>query len=469
MNYMFGKAKINTQQEDLDKLLEMLKSGAAGDISEADAALFHDPKVAEAYNDFVKGWLKANNVFVMRANAAMTEIGDSSVVKNMIEEVKKQSEVVDNIHSSGTELENSVSNVQYAVQNIQQNSGDVLVTTRNCSDEIRSSIKTIGETAREVEQVNGEMTGFKVNAENITKIVDQIKDLADNSSLLALNASIEAARAGEAGRGFAVVAQQMGTLSNDTASCADSVVKYVGELLKGIDSIAASLNETSDHLKEGTDGALKSVDNLVAMTDRISEMNRDIDAIFEEVNTQSALTEEFIALGNTVASGFERLNGECLSTGEHLYKISRKIDMLRSDMARQRSLITLQDWITVFEVDHLIFTWRQYNNIVGFEHLKLEQINNPKGCKLGKWFTAQTDPQIKGCTAFGKAQRDHEELHRHATDCFKAVQAGRRDEAMKHFDMTYQSYKELCSTLAELHRQLRSAGYSEITDITRKT
>ena len=291
----------------------------------------------------------------------------------------------------------------------------------------------------------------------------------DNSSLLALNASIEAARAGEAGRGFAVVAQQMGTLSNDTASCADSVVKYVGELLKGIDAIAASLSETSDHLKEGTDGALKSVDSLVAMTDRISEMNRDIDAIFEEINTQSALTEEFIALGNTVASGFERLNSECLSTGEHLYKISRTIDMLRSDMARQRSVLTMQDWITVFEVDHLIFTWRQYNNIVGFEHLRIEQVNNPKGCKLGKWFAAQTDSRIKGCAAFGKAQRDHEELHRHATDCFKAAQAGHRDEAMRHFEMTYQSYKELCNTLADLHKQLRSAGYTEVTDYTRKT
>lgn len=466
---MFGKTKVNTQHEDLDKLLEMLKNGASGDISEADASLFHDPKVAEAYNDFVKGWLKANNVFVMRANASMTEIGDSSVVKNMIEEVKRQSEVADNIHTSGTELENSVTNVQFAVQNIQHNSGDVLVTTRNCSDAIKSSIKTIDETAREVEQVNGEMSGFKVNAENITKIVDQIKDLADNSSLLALNASIEAARAGEAGRGFAVVAQQMGTLSNDTAFCADSVVKYVGELLKGIDAIAASLSETSDHLKEGTDGALKSVDSLVAMTDRISEMNRDIDAIFEEINTQSALTEEFIALGNTVASGFERLNSECLSTGEHLYKISRKIDMLRSDMARQRSVLTLQDWITVFEVDHLIFTWRQYNNIVGFEHLKIEQVNNPKGCKLGKWFAAQTDSRIKGCAAFGKAQRDHEELHRHATDCFKAAQAGHRDEAMRHFEMTYQSYKELCNTLADLRKQLRSAGYTEVTDYTRKT
>ena len=266
---MFGKTKVNTQQEDLEKLLEILKKGAGGDISEADAEGFHDPKVAEAYNEFVKGWLKANNLFVMRANAAMIEIGDSSVVKNMIEEVKAQSEIVETIHSSGSELENSVSNVQFAVQNIQQNSGNVLATTHNCSDDIKSSIRTISETAHEVEQINGEMSGFKVNAENITKIVDQIKDLADNSSLLALNASIEAARAGEAGRGFAVVAQQMGTLSNDTASCADSVVKYVGELLKGLDSIAVALSETSEQLQEGTDGALKSVENLDAMTDRI--------------------------------------------------------------------------------------------------------------------------------------------------------------------------------------------------------
>ena len=99
----------------------------------------------------------------------------------------------------------------------------------------------------------------------------------------------------------------------------------------------------------------------------------------------------------------------------------------------------------------------------------IEQVNNPKGCKLGKWFAAQTDSRIKGCAAFGKAQRDHEELHRHATDCFKAAQAGHRDEAMRHFEMTYQSYKELCNTLADLHKQLRSAGYTEVTDYTRKT
>ena len=465
---MFGKTKVNTQQEDLEKLLEILKKGAGGDISEADAEGFHDPKVAEAYNEFVKGWLKANNLFVMRANAAMFEIGDSSVVKSMIEEVKAQSEIVETIHSSGSELENSVSNVQFAVQNIQQNSGNVLATTRNCSDDIKSSIRTIGETAHEVEQINGEMSGFKVNAENITKIVDQIKDLADNSSLLALNASIEAARAGEAGRGFAVVAQQMGTLSNDTASCADSVVKYVGELLKGLDSIAVALSETSQHLQEGTDGALKSVENLDAMTDSISEMNRDIDSIFEEINTQSALTEEFIALGNTVAGGFDRLNSECFSTGEYLFKISRKIDFLRSDMARQRSLLTMQDWITMFEVDHLIFTWRQYNHLVGFEHLKIEQVNNPKGCKLGKWLAAQTDSKIRGCTAFSQVQKVHEELHRHAVDCFKAVESGKRDEAMRHFELAYQSYMELERNLSDLHKQLRALGYTEETNIERK-
>ncbi len=465
---MFGKNKTNTKQEDLERLIGLMKAGTSGDMTEADPEAFNDPEVAKAYNDLLKSFFKANNVFVMRMNAAMSQIGDSSVVKNMIEEVNEQSEVVQTIHSSGSELANSVTNVQYAVQNIQQSSEEVIATTRTCSEEIIESIRKIGDTAGEVDQVNNEMAGFKVNAENITKIVDQIKDLADNSSLLALNASIEAARAGEAGRGFAVVAQQMGTLSNDTASCADSVVRYVEELLKGIDSIAASLSSTSKKLQEGTEGAVRSVENLDTMTGRIEGMNRDIDAIFEEINNQSALTEEFIALGNTVAGGFESLNKECFSTGEHLYKISRTVDSVRSDMARKRSDLTMQDWITVFEVDHLIFTWRQYNNLVGFEHLKLEQVNNPKGCKLGKWFAGQTDSKIRGCSAFAQAQRNHEELHRHATDCFKAVQAGNREEGLKHFDMAYQSYKDLCGSLSDLHKQLRSLGYTDVTDITRK-
>ncbi len=464
---MFGK-KVDLAGEDLKILMEHMRKAADGDMSTLEASEFHDPEIALCYNNLMKSVFRANNVFVMRMNEAMIKIGDSSVVKNMIEKVNEQAQVVATIHTSGKELERSIVRVQDAVSNIQSGSHDVIETSRNCSEEITQSIAVIDSTADEVDQINDKIAAFKENTEKITKIIDQIKDLADNSSLLALNASIEAARAGETGRGFAVVAQQMGVQAGDTASCADSVVAYVDEMLENIDAIAASVAATTDHLKEGTERANSSVRSLENMVDEVAGINEDIDSIFEEVNTQSALTEEFIALGNTVAGGFDKLDEECFTTGEHLYRISRSVDMVRSDMARDRAELTMLDWITVFKVDHLIFTWRQYNNLVGYEHLKPEQVNNPGGCKLGKWFATVEDDRIKKLSAYKAAYDLHEELHRYAFRCFNASAEGRREEAFVLFEQVYDTYGKLEHALDELARGVKSLGYTDYTDTTRK-
>lgn len=466
---MFGISKVNKAEEDNKRLLSLMCSAANNDMSLVSEGEFHDPELAKAYNEMIKSMFKANNVFVMRMNEAMTEIGDSSVVKNMIEEVNSQKEVVSTIHSSGAELDHSVSNVQNAVENIKHSSQNVTVTTNDCADEINKSLSVIEEYVKDVNAINDRLGEFKESTKNITKVIDQIKDLADNSSLLALNASIEAARAGEAGRGFAIVAQQMGIQSSDTAACADSVVHYVDELLNNLDHLISEVSETTSQLQNGVMHVAGSVKSLDRVSAELIHVNSDVDTIFSEINTQSTLTKEFISLGNSVADGFDRLNNECFNTGEHLFKISRRVDSIRSDMLRSRSDVTVQDLLTLFKVDHLIFTWRQYNNLVGFEHLKLEQVNNPKGCKIGKWFTAQTDPHITGSPAYRSAYKNHDALHKHAVDCFNATQQGDRESALRHFELAFAAYTALDHSLDELKRHMITLGFTEVTDTSRKT
>lgn len=465
---MFGRTKTNFCEEDMSKLLECMHETTAGKNEEIDPSAFHDPEVARVYNELLRNIMHSNTVFALQMNDAMKQAGDFACVKNMIEEVGAQSKAADAIHASGDELEKSIGNIQDSVRNIQKSSGELIDTTNACADDINASLRTIVESTKEVTGINDSLEAFRERAADITKVIDQIKSLASNSSMLALNASIEAARAGEMGRGFAVVAQQMGELSENTASCAASVVKHIEELLGNLDVLAHSVQTTTQRLQTGTDQVGQSVKSLDGMKEKMSDIDEDIDAIFEEINTQSTLTKEFIALGNTVAGGFDRLDKECFDTGEQMYKVSRRVDLIRSDMARGRSNLTPLDWISVFEVDHLIYIWRQYNNLVGYEHLKLEQVNNNRGCKLGKWFAAQTDERIKGSAAFKQAYAFHDDLHRHSVDCYEAGAKGQREIAMDHFNCAYQSYGQLIKALGELKKVMRQAGYTEETDFTRK-
>lgn len=465
--FLKKKSVSDHYEEDMKLLMQFMENAVSGDFSPVDASAFHNAEIAERYNAVLESSFKVNNEFVMRLNDSMTRIGDSSIVKDMIEQVTSMSVSMKDMRASDQELGDSITNVQYAAQAIQDNSHDIMRASKACTEDMNQSITILDESAKQVYDINGQIAIFRENAEKITKIIDTVKDLADNSSLLALNAAIEAARAGEEGRGFAVVAQQVGELSSNTTKCAEMVIRYVEELLGGIDSLSSSVNATTDHLKAGTENFHKSIRSLDQMSEQLGVVNKEIESIYEEINTQSALTQNYIAANEAIASTAEVLYSDCIETGKHFYHISRDIDNARSDMARHRSKLTTLDWLSVYEVDHLIFTWRLYNTIAGFEHLKITQLNNPTGCKIGKWFAAQTDPRITGSAAFKKAFDAHAGLHSTACDCWYANENGNRDEALRLFQVSLEAYGNYVKALHELAEVIKSTGEKEITEFQR--
>ena len=220
------------------------------------------------------------------------------------------------------------------------------------------------------------------------------------------------------------VANQVKELSANTTKSAEDVMVYVEDLLNGINSLEESVNTTVAQLTSGNESIHESLEKLRHMDQNIQLVSSEVDHIYGEIDTQSSLTNSFLDSIKSMASSYEDLSNGCVSTGAHMYKISRLIDNLRSDVARRRAILYPQDWITVYEIDHLIFTWRIYNNLADFEKLKIEQVNNPKGCKFGKWVAAQTDSRITNSTAFKNAVKYHDELHAHAVDSWNAKNNG---------------------------------------------
>jgi len=455
---------------DLALLMQVFDQIIAGEISQsgdapADPMLFADSAVAEKFNTVVETYKTFNNNFVMRLNEAMESIGDNSYVKNMMDEVQNQTDAISEMGDASHNLEESINHITTTMATIKDNTHEMLAATQNSTANMNESIKVVNESSQKIADINKQVQEFQDKVNKIGEIVDIVKKVASQSNLLALNASIEAARAGEAGKGFAVVADQVRQLSSNTSESADNIVSYVKELKEDIDILANSMDETTAKLSEGNEKVEVSLADIERMNQQMVEINDSVDGIFMDIDTQSSITEEFARQVDSIAASYDKLSSSCVATGTHIYKIGRYIDTARSDMYRSFSKVTLQDTIRIFEIDHFILMWRIYNHAVGFEELKITQLNNPEGCKLGKWIVSQTDPQITGSREFKALDQAHRDIHKAAVASFNAKADGNVELAISYFQKTYDAFGVYKQRIADFKNFLRTLGYTDETEI----
>lgn len=464
---MFFKPQNTSTMKDNDRqlLLDAMQQFIDGDFTPIDTTPFSDSELADKLNEVMVAFKKSNNNFLMRINEAMEHIGDNSSVKEMIEQVTSQNEAIQNMSSSSQDFEASIHSISDEVEHIREDAQAAIEVSQNSVTNMSDTIVAVTNSVEEIRSINSKVQDFHEKIEQITNIIDMVKKVANQSGLLALNASIEAARAGEAGKGFAVVANQVKELSSNTTQSADTIVQYVTELQASIEELISLVNNTTNHLEEGNAKVQQSVQDINNMSEHVNLINERIRNIYDAVNTQTDVTNSFVQSIDSIAGSYEILTANCITTADHLYKIGRYTDTTRNDMARGFSALTTQDWLRVFQIDHHVFTWRVYNNLANLEHLLITQLNNPKTCKLGKWAGEQTDPRIINSREFKEVLKHHEDLHKHACDSWYAAEDGNRETALEHFNKTLESYKLFHCAIESFKTYLKTIGYDEETQI----
>ena len=466
---MFVKKKEQHVLSDHDAqlLLDSIDNIISGGFDDINPADFANSVIGGKLNSMLFSMKQINNPVVMRLNETMSIIGDNSLMKDTFEQVESQTMSIKHMENASLNLEDSIDNISSAMGNIRDNTHNIIEVSQNVTNDMNDSITAVNQSSKRIEVINNRVQNFKGKIGKIEEIVDLVKKVANQSNLLALNASIEAARAGEAGKGFAVVADQVRLLSSNTSESAEDIVKYVTELKENIDELALAMDETTLSLAEGNSKVEKSIVSMQQMNDQMISIREGVDSVFNDIDTQTKVTRSFSKQIENISQSYNTLSNDCLQTGRRVFKIGRYLDKTRSDLVRGCSQITEQDWVRVFEVDHFVLTWRVYNNIVGFEHLQKKQVDDPGRCKLGKWLKQVSDERLIHSKEYISLAKSHEDLHRYATLSWQANEDGDHSKAISYFDDTYRSYQEFDEALHRFQSKMHSLGYNDITQIVK--
>ncbi|MBS7526592.1 CZB domain-containing protein [Fusibacter paucivorans] len=366
--------------------------------------------------------------YLLEVNDLLMRMTQLDYVKDMLMDVSRQTEMVENIASSSEELSTSSTQISAYIHQSSQMTEDALKLSSDCMAGIGKSFDEIAEAFEKSQMAEGAMKKVTEQALQIEQMVTVIKRVADQTNLLALNASIEAARAGDAGRGFAVVADEIKKLADSTKEQVDVIQDVVQILMAEIKTADGVIKESARIFTGGKQNMDLSRSTMTSMAGALGEVGESFKQINESVDDQTAASEEMAASLAVVNEKIKTLNGETVKTGRAFNDISRSLDLLRIKMLPEAAMPQSAQ-IEVCITDHLIWRWRVYNMILGYEKLNPEQVGNHLVCRLGQWVadTGRGIPAIQ--QHLDEMEVPHQRLHTFAKEAIIAYNKGNLGEA----------------------------------------
>ncbi len=243
------------------------------------------------------------------------------------QKLKEQGERTASVATAMTEMDHSVKDVSNSAEQTMAMVTSVEKAAGQGRDIMSRSISTTQLLSERIDNSVEAVNELQKMSQNIGAILDVIRNIADQTNLLALNAAIEAARAGEQGRGFAVVADEVRVLASKTTSSTEEIESMIQTLQNGsaqaVNMMQSCVSEMITSSSQASD-ANSSMEEVLSLILEISEMSSQISqASNEQSNTSSEIAQALEGISHIADINYQSME-EVASASEKLDELSHR-------------------------------------------------------------------------------------------------------------------------------------------------
>ena len=310
---------------DLRAVLQDVEPGSRNEVHVIGSAI---NLMAENMRTLVRGVASSSS----RVGTAASELQDAA--NSALGASEQASIAASGIAASVEQLSVSITHVAENANHAAQISEDAKGVTTRGRDVVSRAMNELERVAVDINESAVLIESLGERSKQISSVVGVIREIADQTNLLALNAAIEAARAGEQGRGFAVVADEVRKLAERTSVSTQEIATTVTAILEETGRAVQRMQSVSANMSGSVEMARQAGDSLQVIDERAQETVDVVHGIADSTREQSTASQEIARLVENIAQAAEGSNSRAVHNSERAQNLQGLAADLQGQLAR---------------------------------------------------------------------------------------------------------------------------------------